>query len=782
MIVRISVRNLIEFVMRSGDIDNRFRDNARMIEGIRAHQQIQKKYGKNYKKEYSLKNTTSIGDVEFKVEGRADGVLEQEDRFVIDEIKSTTRLLTEIDDSNNLHWAQAKCYAYFFALDNNLDKMSITLTYVSVEDYSTKIFKRDFTFNELKDFYYHLLNEYLTFSKILAINKKKRDESIKNLNFPYKEYRKGQRKMSVAVYTAILDKKKLFVDAPTGIGKTISTVFPSIKSMGEYLTDNIFYLTSKNTQAKEANKAISILKNEGLYIKSLSITSKEKICLNDEVKCNPVDCPFAKGHFDRVNKALFEILEKEEIIDFDVITSYAEKHRVCPFEFELDIASYADFIVCDYNYVFDPNVYLKRFFDDVINRYVFLVDESHNLLDRSREMYSFSFTDTRFKEIVKELNQKKAKIIIRHLNGIIDTFEEVYDNYGKKLYYYQEKQITDFDDKFVRLLKPLSKYLVKEREDPNYDELLNLYFDINKYLRISDTYNDGFYSVISFDENSLEIKFEIKCIDPSEVLKHSYDYARSSVFFSATLSPMNYFMKMLGAEDSLKLRLDMPFSNNNYEIVAKDISTRYRDRNNNLVYISDAIHEFRNSKEGNYFIFFPSYSYLLDIYEDYISRYDDDVLIQDRNMTEVEIKKFLNKFTADSSITGFMVLGGIFSEGVDLVGERLIGSMIISVGMPGVSNERNLIKEHFDKKGYSGFDFSYTYPGINKVFQAAGRVIRSSSDKGIIYLIDDRFLSRKYFNLYPKHWKMKGIKLLNTKGKFEKVIGGFWEEIVEKEK
>ena len=780
MLVRISVRNLIEFVMRSGDIDNRFRDNTRLIEGIRAHQQIQKKYGKNYKKEYSLKNTTVIDDVEFKVEGRADGLLEEDDGFVIDEIKSTTRLLSEIDDTNNLHWAQAMCYAYFFALDNSLSKMSITLTYVSVDDYATKIFRRDFTFNELEDFYYNLLNEYLNFSKILAINKAKRDASIKNLDFPYKEYRKGQRKMSVAVYTAIMESKNLFVDAPTGIGKTISTVFPAIKSMGEDLSDNIFYLTSKNTQAKEAIKSINILKNNGLHIKALSITSKEKICLNDEVKCNPVDCPFARGHFDRVNNALFEILEKEEVIDFDVITSYSEKHRVCPFEFELDIASYADFIACDYNYVFNPNVYLKRFFDDVINRYIFLIDESHNLLDRSRDMYSFAFTNTRFKEIIKALNPKKHKTIIRQLNEIVSTFEDVYVSQGKKLYFYQEKQIEDFEDKFVKILKPLSKYLVNQTEDPAYDMVLNLFFDLNKYLRISDSYTKGFYSILSYNEVYDEKIFEIKCIDPSEVLKHTYDFARSTVFFSATISPMPFFMKMLGSEDSLKLRLEMPFDTANFEILAREISTRYKDRNNNVVLISDAINEFVNSKAGNYFIFFPSYSYLEDVYEDYNSRYGGEVLVQDRFMTEIEISKFLKKFTPDSNKVGFMVLGGIFSEGVDLVGERLIGSMIISVGMPGVSYERNLIKEHFDKKGDSGFDFSYTYPGINKVFQAAGRVIRSEDDKGLIYLVDDRFTSYKYNSLYPKHWKMKGLNIVNDYDSFIKTVSKFWEGTGEK--
>ncbi|MFO3664863.1 ATP-dependent DNA helicase [Anaerococcus sp. ENR0831] len=781
MLVKISVRNLIEFVMRSGDIDNRFRDNARMIEGIRAHQAIQKKYGENYKSEYSLKNSTMIDDVEFIVEGRADGLIQEKNGFVIDEIKSTSRMLSEIDGTNKLHWAQAKCYAYFYALDNNLDSMSITLTYVSVEDYSSIIFRESFKFDVLKEFYYSLLNEYLNFSKILVKNISKRNQTIKNLDFPYKDYRKGQRKMAVAVYKSILDKKNLFVDAPTGIGKTISTVFPSVKSMGEDLTDKIFYLTSKNTQANEALKSVHILKNQGLFIKALSITSKEKICLNDEVKCNPVDCPFAKGHFDRVNDALKDIIGNEEIMDFATVTSYAEKYRVCPFELELDISSYADFIICDYNYVFNPNTYLKRFFDEVIDRYVFLIDESHNLVERSRDMYSFSFTNERFKEMTEKLNEKKYKTIIKYLKEISNTFDELYAKYGKKLYYYQESLIEDFDKKFVRLLKPLQKYLVEEHDDENYDDLLNLFFDINKFLKIEEYYTEGFYSVISYDEVYNQIFYQIKCIDPSEVLSSTYKKARSTIFFSATLSPMIYFTKILGAEDSLKLRLDMPFDERNFVLFNRELSTRYRDRNNNVVFISEAINEFVNSKKGNYFIFFPSYSYLEDIYEDYKSRFDDEIIIQDRFMNEKETKKFLRQFDKDSIKTAFVVLGGIFSEGVDLIGDRLIGSMIISVGMPGVSDERNLIKNHFDKLGENGFDYSYTFPGLNKVYQAAGRVIRGENDKGIIYLVDDRFNSYKYKNMYPKHWKSKGLRIVNEKSDFKRESEKFWEGVFEKE-
>ena len=772
MRIKTSVRNLIEFAMRSGDIDYRFRDNTRMIEGIRAHQKIQSQYDKTYKKEYKLKNITTYKDVDFEIEGRADGLGKKDDLYLIDEIKSSSRDLDELTADNKLHWAQAMCYAYFFAFDKNQEKMIISLTYVSVEDYKSKIFEKIFTFDELKNFYYKLLDEYLIFSKILAKNIEKRDKSIKALDFPYKTYRKGQRKMAVAVYTAILDEKNLFVDAPTGIGKTISAIFPSIKSMPENLTDKIFYLTSKNTIAKEALKSLHLLEDKGLFIKALHITSKEKICLNDEVSCNPDDCPYAKGHFDRVNDALKDILANENIIDYDIIIEYAEKYMVCPLEFELDISTYADFVICDYNYVFDPNVFLKRFFDEVIDSYVFLIDEAHNLLERSRDMYSYTFKDSDFISLGNNLDDKKDKKLKKSLGKIIDDFYKLEAIAKKNPYYFTDEYIDILDKDLISLSKRMEKFLVEKTDHSAYDQVLDLYFEINKYLKISDYFTEGFYNVISYDKESMERTFEIKCVDPREVLKNKYSLSRSSIFFSATLSPMGYFIKALSGEDSLKLRLDMPFNPNHLLIFKRNISTRYRDRNRNLALVAEAINDFVTSKKGNYFIFFPSYSYMEDVEEYYRDVFDEEIISQERIMTADDRNDFLNEFTYESNKVGFLVLGGIFSEGVDLIGDRLIGSMIISVGMPGVSKERDLIKYHFDKEGFNGFDYSYTYPGLNKVFQAAGRVIRGEEDRGIIYLLDDRYSWQKYMNLFPKHWTNQ--VMANNKKDFERTINKFW--------
>lgn len=774
MLIKISVRNLIDFVMRSGDIDNTFKDNTRMIEGIRAHQKIQKSYGDNYTKEYYLKDKTEYKDVTFQVEGRADGIIKNGTSYVVDEIKSTKRNLEDIDDSNSLHWAQAMCYAYFLAKIKNLESIDIQLTYVSTEDYKIKNFNRNFSFIDLKDFYFNLLKQYIDFSKILTENIKRRDFTAENLDFPYDNYRKGQRKMAVAIYKSILDHNNLFVDAPTGIGKTISSIFPSVKAIGEGIIDKIFYLTSKSTTGNEAIKALKLLEEKGLEMLSLHITSKEKVCLNDQVKCNPSDCPFAKGHFDRVNDAIKDIISNETIIDYDTLTSYSEKHKVCPFEFELDVAIYSDFIICDYNYVFDPNAYMRRFFEEVISRYIFLIDEAHNLLDRSRDMYSFKFTNKEFIELREYFDEDRDKRILNNIGDIIDEFDKNYIKFGKKLNYSTEKHLDSIDEKLIKLNKNLEKFLIAEKINKNYDIILDEYFNINRYLKISDSFIDGFYNIISYDDVEKVKTFEIKCIDPSDILKNKYKLSVSTIFFSATLSPIMFYVNILGANDALKLRLESPFDADKQLIMQKSISTRYKDRSNNITNISDSINEFVKTKNGNYFIFFPSFNYLEAVAGDYMVRYDENIIIQDRNMTKIERDNFLNKFTVKSTEVAFLVLGGIFSEGVDLVGEKLIGTMIISVGMPGVSYDRNLIKKHFDKKGLNGFDYSYTYPGINRIFQAAGRVIRSDDDYGIVYLVDDRYARNKYKMLYPRHWQ--NILYLNNSSNVKEITDKFWSK------
>lgn len=777
--VRISVRNLIEFVMRSGDIDNSFKSNDRALEGIIAHNKIQSEYDKNYRKEVSMINTTKLEDVTFIVSGRCDGLFESGDVQMIDEIKSTTRLIDDLDpEINQMHWAQAKLYGYFYMEENKTKSIDVQLTYINIDEDYVKRHKITFSYEELKDFYLKILHKYLDFSKRIVKWREIRDESLKEVPFPHKEYRKGQRKMSVGIYQAILEKKNLFIDAPTGIGKTMSSLYPSVKAIGEKLGEKVFYLTARTTTQNEAVKAISLLKDKGGRLKTTVITAKEKSCINDEkVKCNPKDCPYAKGHFDRINDAIIDLYENEDLLDNSTIQIYAEKHKVCPFEFSLDMSIYSDVIICDYNYAFSPGVYLKRFFEESTDPYIFLIDEAHNLIDRGKDMYSSSLSKEYIKES-KGLIPKKNKKIREEIGKLLGKFEDIEyelkddENYIKNKQSYRKEKIEEIDEIITQILTNMDKFLAKERTYENYNEVLDFYFYLNEYERISEIYQDGYLTTLEKIKDDFIVS--LKCIDTSNIFEQLLKRSRSAILFSATLTPIEYYMELLGGgKDALSMHLQSPFDKDNLLLMNQaSLSTRYKDREKTKDEIVDFIHEFITSKKGNFFVYFPSYRYLEKIYESYMEKYNDDILLQERFMSSDDRKVFINSFREDSNIKAFGVLGGIFAEGIDLVGERLIGVCVVSVGMPGLSYERKLIQEYFDEKENKGFDYAFTYPGINKVLQGAGRVIRSEKDKGIVLLIDDRFNQTRYKKLYPKHWS--NMKYIRTIDEMKIELDNFW--------
>lgn len=749
--IRISVRNLIEFVLRSGDIDNSFKSTTRAVEGTRAHKQVQKAYGENYKAEVSLKYIFEYGEYSFEIEGRADGVYRLEDVAIIDEIKSTTRDLRNIEkDFNPLHWAQAKVYGYIYSMQNDLEKIDIQITYFHVETEKTKKFKDEFTRKELKEFLMSLIEKYIDWAKLSFDWENIRDESIGKLNFPFKTYRNGQRELAVAVYKAIKEKKNLFTKAPTGIGKTMSTLFPAIKVMGERNIKKIFYLTAKTITREVPVRSMNLLMDMGLKAKVIVLTAKDKICLNGEVKCNPGDCKFAKGHFDRVNDATMDMFLKEDLIDREKIQEYSLKYQVCPFEFSLDISLWMDVIICDYNYVFDPQVYLKRFFEDLSYNYVFLVDEAHNLVDRSREMFSATLHTEKFYALRASFKGKYSSIHkkIRKVDGLFDNLKDEHNIVGK---FTSKEEFTEFYFPLKSLLTSFEPWLIEEKDHEDYEKVIEVYFDIVKYLKISELYDESYVMEVEIKEEEMIVK--LFCVNPSSLLKESLKRGVSSIFFSATLTPIDYYKNLLGGgKDDYHMRLRSPFSKKNLSLLIRDdISTRYKDREGSYETIVETIKTFITSKSGNYFIFFPSYMYMKRIYE--ILEYDGlNIVLQEENMNEKKREEFLKMFEMETNLIAFGVLGGMFSEGIDLVGDKLIGAVIVGVGLPGVNFERDIIRGYFNETSKMGFDYAYTYPGINKVLQAGGRVIRTEKDKGAILLIDDRFTTNKYKELFPEEW------------------------------
>jgi DNA excision repair protein ERCC-2 len=772
-IIRISVRNLVEFVLRSGDIDNSFMSMSRAVEGTLAHQKVQKSYGPEYKPEVTLKHEVEYDQFKILLEGRADGIITKDDIVIIDEIKSTTKDLETIEeDYNLLHWAQAKIYGFIYAVQNKIENIDIQLTYFHIETEEYKKFVKRFTLKDLEKFFFEIIDTYIEWANLTFYWAEIRNETIKNLNFPFDNYRRGQRELAVAAYSTIREGKKLFAQAPTGIGKTMSTLFPSIKSIGEGLTSKIFYLTAKTITREVPIASMELLMSKGLRAKTLVITAKDKICTNAEVKCNPRDCKAAKGHYDRVNDAIMDIFQNEDLINREVIVSYALRHNVCPFEFALDVSLWCDVIICDYNYVFDPQVYLRRFFDTEVNDYVFLIDEAHNLVDRSREMFSAQINKVDFLDIKGIFVDKYEKIIksINKCNSIMNKFKK---DFEIETNYYQPEEITEYYYPFKKLITLLEPWLVEEKNHPEYDKVLDFYFNLNTFLKISDYYDEHY--VTSFEKNGRDMIMKLYCVDSSYLLSQALKRGRAAVFFSATLTPLHYHIDLLGGDkDDYHIKLSSPFPRENLLLMINDnISTRYKDREDTYFHIVENIEAIVNSKRGNYFVFFPSYVYMRNIYEIIIDRNPKlNIIIQESNMTENDREEFLSHFDKDDDIIAFAVMGGIFSEGIDLTGERLIGAIIVGVGLPQICFERDIIKDYFNDRIGQGFDYAYVYPGMNKVLQAAGRVIRSEKDRGIILLIDDRYGTHRYKELFPNEWShyMK----VSGKAHIQMLLKKFW--------
>ena len=753
-IIKISIRNLVEFIMRHGSIDNRYTSSIKAIEGIRGHQRVQKSYGDNYTAEVPLKYTLTYEDLEIMVEGRADGILIEDEKTIIDEIKTTTKDLLLIDENTNpLHWAQAKCYGYIYSMQNELDNIDIQITYYNIDTKSTRILRQSYTLKELEEFFFWLIDEYKSWAQLESDWVNKRNESIKKLKFPFENYRPGQRELAVRVYKSITDSKKCFAQAPTGTGKTISTIFPAIKAMGEDKTSKIFYLTAKTITREVAQNTISLMRKKDLNLKAVTITAKEKICKMDEVNCNPEYCPYANGYFDRINNSLKDILAKYNDYSKDNIEKISEEYMLCPFELSLDLTNLSDVIICDYNYVFDPRVYLKRFFDTKTTDYTFLIDEAHNLVDRAREMYSATLNEEKFVK-VKKLISKKDKRITKVIKEIQSYFEDKLED----LTTLDENDLVESEaplelcEILSSFIKFVDEYLARTNEEN--EELMDLYFDVYSFLSISDFYDKNYTTIYTKTFNGMTIK--IYCVNPQKVIEEKMKKAKSNIIFSATLIPMDYFMKMYSYdEEDFIINLKSPFDvKNRLLMIGDNVATTYNKRFETSDDIASYIANCVQAKKGNYMVFFPSYKYMELVFDKMKENYPDiNTSIQESNMSEEEKEEFLSMFDEDNKEThvGFCVLGGHFSEGIDLTNDKLIGVIIVGVGMPQIGIERDIIKDHM-KDSNKGFDYAYVYPGMIKVLQAAGRCIRTDNDKGVILLLDNRYSQRRYQSLFPYEW------------------------------
>lgn len=786
MTTKIGIRQLVEFVLRSGDLIEVNNSQNTAQNGARIHRHLQKLRSKdvNYQSEVYLKTAVTMNDTQYLISGRADGITAQADKITIEEIKTSEQAYEDLSDNTlELYWAQVKVYGYIILQDHpELDEVTLRLTYFQVNNEAVTTNDQVLNRASLTKFFQELIDEYEYWLVLRAKLRKTRNESIKQLAFPFPKFRTGQHELAAAVYKTIVLKKRLFVEAPTGTGKTISTLFPAIKAMGEEKIQRLFYLTAKQSTRHVAEETVALMANHGLKVKSITLTAKDKIRFSEESDVPPEENPYMVGYYDRLKPALADLLTNEDAITRSVVEKYARKHMVDPFEFSLDASLFCDLIICDYNYLFDPLVYLQRFFVEKDTDNFFLIDEVHNLVSRSRDMYSATISDQAIAKLLKQSKaietkasadfQKQLKKVRRVFNQIKRSLKELD----------KEEQISS--DAPLELLKALGKFddfvsdwMAEQKNSAFLDDVKDYFFEALTFVKIGALYNDSYKTRIVIEDKHLIVKQ--LCLDPSHFIDESLNLGLGAVLFSATLSPMDYYQSVLGGIDnSLAYRLPSPFPIENQEIlITQYIQTTYKQRPFSQDSIVESLKQTLDGKLGNYLCFFPSYSYLKQIQTAFETRYPQiKTIVQANEMDNAARQQFLAQFVENPTQTmlAFCVLGGIFSEGIDLRKDRLSGVAIVSVGLPGLSAENNLIKNYYDQKNGQGFEYAYQMPGMNNVLQAAGRLIRGSHDVGVVLLLDQRFASFRYTKLFPNHWQ--NYRRVSSLPQLRGAVDNFWKE------
>lgn len=768
--VELSVRELVEFVYNSGDLSSIILNSERAQLGSRIHRQIQKSKGANYQSEVFLKHEQTIDDITFVIEGRADGIETLENQVIVDEIKTTYIPYEKIDDSHFVHFAQCYCYAYFYMLDHNLEQIIIQVTYYQLEVHKTKHFQQTKSKEELEQFYLSTLNQYLKWAKLKKERKIQNTITIKQLQFPFPTYRTSQRELAVSVYRAIVDQKILYAQAPTGIGKTISTLFPALKALGEQKIEKIFYLCAKNITASVASDTMQLFYQQNVTCSCIHIHAKDKICLLKERNCDPNVCPYANNYYGKINDALYDLLQTHQHIQKEQLLTYAKEYEVCPFELSLDASMFCDVIICDYNYAFDPRVSLKRYFTEK-NNVALLIDEAHNMVDRARSMYSAILKQSSFQIAYKQLNPKE-----KTLRKAIKTILNLFQDKAYEPFLLLEGPYLQMEDALAQFIDHFNAYREKQEEEIP-ESLTNAYFEAFNYMRIAEFYNEHYVTYIKGSSNDIELNQA--CLNPSSSLMKIMKKVRSAIYFSATLSPISYYTTLLGQqEDTMKLQFASPFDpKKQLFILQNHISTRYVHREQSIAQLTRLFAHAIQYKTGNYIAFFPSYQYMKQVFESFQFQYPQiKATMQSPLMSEQEKQEFLDYFkTQEQTHLLFCVLGGMFSEGIDLKGEQLIGTFIVGVGLPQINEEQDLIKDYFNEQKEQGYHYAYTFPGMSKVLQAAGRVIRTNEDYGFVICIDDRFATPFYRQLFPMH--MQHYHISNSISKSEELIQQFWKTI-----
>ena len=782
----ISVHQLVDFLLRSGDIDSRVFNTTTMTEGVAIHQYYQKMQNEDYIPEVNLQGTIKLGDFTFFLHGRCDGLIINGGEVTIDEIKSTNIDLDEFYLVNKeWHLGQAECYAYLYCKEHNINIIDVTLTYISQKDKRTMIKRFSYDFEELETKIMGYLSDYVAFLTVFEQIRDDRDRSIKDLKFPFAFLRPGQEEMMKLVDESIEKNTVSFVEAATGIGKTIATIYPSLTKLSEDKIDKYFYLTAKNSGFDAPLNLFRYLHSKGLKSKVITLTAKDKMCLNTGKQCNPQACIFARGYFTKIKSVIKSSLLTYDIFDEQTIKDIAFEKKVCPFELSLDLSMYCDYIICDYNYAFHPTAKLKRYFEVPSNdfRTYFFIDEAHNLISRSRDMYSASLFHKTFlgaKKVLKEEGNNEIKKSLKELTSFYNKFNKfILQDPIDDTKIIKDINLETIDDMFIVALKNFGKvYFEFVASKPKfYDEACeNFAMEVYKFLNIYENIDEHYQIYLHRDsKESNDYFIKLFCLDASNFIKDTINKINGTTLFSATFTPFDYYEKLIiNRKPDEELILDSPFDTNKFNLMVNSTySIFYKDRIKTLFNVMDLINTFISKTKGNYLIFLPSYEYLKLIKDNIQKNPDAKYIFQSKNMTNKEKHHFVDEFkhNPDKTLVAFTVLGGNFNEGIDLVEDRLIGVCVVGVGLPSFDYENNLLKEYYDSCGYNGYEFAYVNPGINHVMQAVGRLIRTENDKGSALLIDLRYNYANYKALFKKEWK--NYKVVKNSKELEKLLEDF---------
>ncbi len=801
--VSMRVRELCACALKSGSIDSsrpspyskKYREKSRE----KIVTELQKSRGGSYIKSRALQNTSKYGDIYYELEGVLDGVVLDGDSAFVENIKPVSGYEMTLPPSS-LHLAELRCGAYFLCAEKNLSQITARLTYYNPDSEKERNIDKIYTADELRLFYQGLLQKAERWAVLAKRHSEEVLPSMKNAAFPYRSLRDGQRDFINEAYFAIKNGRRLFAQAPTGTGKTISSLYPAVRAVGSELCDKVFYLTAKSSTSREAYNACGKLFEGGAQLRVVSIGAKEQVCLCDKAKmsggrvsnfCNPDDCPYARGYYDRVDNAIYELISRQNGYNLKILNEVARRHCVCPYELSLDLSEMCDVVICDYNYLFSPSVYMRRYFSEgaEAGKFVFLIDEAHNLADRARQMYSATLSKKDAEMVLGLLDRERDDKLFSALEGFCMTMQGLRrlcrDTLTKEAdgtesgFYMSRNPLNSFSEEAEKLSKSCDAWLRQNRNSDIYNDVFSLCSSVKGYLNILEYYDDKFLTYVMVFGGDITIR--IYCLDPSDVLSHCMSRGVSSVLFSATFTPLDYFSDLLGGgRRALHLNLPTPFKQENLFVGAVDtVSTRYDDRNEkNYKRIAAFIAAAVSPRPGNYIVYFPSYSFMDGVREVFEKRFPKvKLIVQNRGMGRGEKERFLSEFKEDSGKLriGMCVLGGSFSEGVDLPGNKLIGTVVVGVGLPGISNENNIIKEYYDIKSENGYDYAYTFPGMNNVLQAAGRVIRRDEDRGIVILIDDRYAEPRYKTLFPPQWSH--LVYTGDPQSLAKAVSDFWEKV-----